>query len=252
MVPKVSLPLYHNLLTGDHFTATHAVGVSIWAPVPLLRNTIAALWSMHFPTLCKFNQFVPGTYAQILVIPRPSISMNPHRVLSHNSPPGMVPLKCIGKSSLLHSVTSKTSSTSVLIVHISLWFLQDVKLSAIVLQCDIDSSMNSQRCSLFALFPLWSPSLLLGGHFFDVDKLWHFSGRVFNIAMMSGGETMGNMMMVTSQGLWKWERSRYFKISELWWILCNLYVPCFCSFQLFWLKFSSILPLRSETLWFTR
>ena len=111
VVPKVSLHLH--LLTGDHFSATHAAGASIWAPVLLLRN----LWSMHFPTPCKFNQSALGTYAQICVFPRPAILMNPHRVLTHSSPRGMAPLKCIGNSSLLHGVTSETSSTSALTVH---------------------------------------------------------------------------------------------------------------------------------------
>jgi len=42
---------------------------------------------------------------------------------------------------------------------------------------------------------------VLGDHLFGVDKLWHFSGSVFNIAVLNGGQIMENMMIVTSQGL---------------------------------------------------
>ena len=44
--------------------------------------------------------------------------------------------------------------------------------------------------------------LLLGDHLFGVVNMWNFSGRIFNIAVVSGGQTMGNMI-VTSQGLYR-------------------------------------------------
>ena len=63
VVPKVSLPLH--LLTGDHISATHAAETSIWDLVPLMCNTTAALWFMHYPMH--------------------SNSINMYQVLTHNS-----------------------------------------------------------------------------------------------------------------------------------------------------------------------
>ena len=40
-----------------------------------------------------------------------------------------------------------------------------------------------------------------GHYLFGVYKLWHISGKVFNIAMVSGGQIVGNIIIVTCRCL---------------------------------------------------